>query len=78
MRFEKKEVRKKRNSKKKRFENSFAVKFKKIILIAILKKELHIMKRFSRKRLTKSVNAKNLQIAVRTIYFFQASTSKNA
>ena len=70
MRFEKKEARRKRDSKKEKLEDLFAVKFRKIILTVILKKELYMMKRFFRKRLTKSVNAKNLQIAVRTIYFF--------
>ena len=78
MRPEKKEVRKKKNSKKEKLEDSFAIKFKKIILTAILKKELYIMKRFFRKKLTENVNAKNLQIAIKTIYFFQTSTSKNA
>ena len=70
MRFEKKEARRKRDSKKEKLEDLFAVKFRKIILTVILKKELYMMKRFFRRRLTKSVNAKNLQIAVRTIYFF--------
>ena len=59
MRFEKKkEIRKKRNSKKKKLENPFAVKFKKIILTTIFKKELYIIKKFFRKNLTESVNAK--------------------
>ena len=70
MRFEEKKARKKKSSKKKGFEDLFVIKFRKIILTAILKKELYMMRRFFRKRLTKSVNAKNLQIAVRTIYFF--------
>ena len=70
MRLEKKRTQRKKNSKKEKFESLFAIKFKKIILTTILKKELYIMKRFFQKRLTKSVNAKNLQIAVKTIYFF--------
>ena len=68
MRFEKKISKKK--IRKKNPENLFAIKFKKIILTTILKKKLYIIKRFFRKRLTKSVNAKNLQIAIKTIYFF--------
>ena len=58
MRFKKKETRKKRNSKKEKFKDLFAIKFRKIILIAILKKEFYIIKRFFQKKLTKSVNAK--------------------
>ena len=77
MRFEKKKTRRKKSSKKKKLKDLFAVKFRKIILTAILKKKLYIIKRFFRKRLTKSVNAKNLQIAVKTIYFFQVLTLKN-
>ena len=77
MRFEKKRIRKKRDLKKEKFEDLFVVKFRRIILTAILKKELYMMKRFPQRRLTKSVNAKNLQIAIRTIYFFQISTLKN-
>ena len=60
MRFEKKETRKKKNSKKKKIEDSFAIKFKKIILTAILKKKLHIMRKFFQRKLTKSVNAKKI------------------
>ena len=58
MRFEKKKIRKKKNSKKEKFESLFAVKFRKIILTAILKKKLYIIRKFSRKKLTKNVNAK--------------------
>ena len=77
MRLEKRETQKKKNSKKEKFENLFAIKFKRIILTVILKKKLYIMRKFSRKKLTENVNAKNLQIAIKTIYFFQALTSKN-
>ena len=55
---EKRKIRKKENSKKEELENPFAIKFRKIILTAILKKELYIIRRFFRKRLTESVNAK--------------------
>ena len=58
MRFEKRGVRRKGDSKKGELEGSFAVKFRRIILTAILEKELHMMKKFPRRKLTESVNAK--------------------
>ena len=58
MRLEEKKVRRKKNLKKEKFEDLFVIKFKKIILTAILKKKLHIIRKFFRKKLTESVNAK--------------------
>ena len=71
MRFEEKKARKKRDSKKERFKDSFAVKFRRIILTAILKKKLYIIRRFFRKKLTKSVNAKIYKSQLKQFIFFK-------
>ena len=71
MRLEEREIRKKKNSKKEEPEDPFAIKFKRIILAAILKKELYIMRKFPRKRLAKSVNAKIYKSQSKQSTFFK-------